>query len=950
MPDTNNRQKPLRSLPSIQTVNDNGEISKKDLRLVKQRFLNLHKFKMQRALDAITPRQKIFLELLPLLFHVNHPVLPGYISSKTPAGIADYLPTKLSIEKAKKLSKGFVYSKRARRVFGIESLFLMGSVGSIAYAKGSDMDLWLCHAPSLSPKELELLQKKASDIEKWADTLGLEVHFFLMDAEAFKYGAATPLSSESSGSTQHHLLLEEFYRTALYVAGRYPVWWLVPPEAEKNYQTFVDNLLTQRFIERHDVIDFGGLESVPAEEFLGAAFWHLYKAIDSPYKSLLKLMLMEAYVDQYPDPAWSALRMKQLVYSGESDVNKLDAYLILYAALEDYFIKRNEPDRLNLMRYCFYNKLNEHGLLITNSSKKDWRQEVVAQMLKSWEPLPDYLTHALTNKAWDILQVQQEKERLTKELTHSYRLLMQFAKERVTRSKRDSDELTLLGRKLNATFERQPSKLERSTIKNTRMRQEVKVLLKNLSQVEGQARWVLKRQGDGSQEQFIRQSHSLIELLGWCVDYGVLGDMTKIALDPGSSQITAREVIQTLRSVSVFFKTLPKKPADLEVYRYKPVVTNVMLVINSGIDSMRDYTDQGINLTSTRSDALSFGSQRYNLVHSVDMMLRNSWNEILVGKQEGVAGLMTSLCDVFDYKTLGQQQVLPSLVCVSYNSPRAMSVSKRVQQLFKEIAVMVRGYSSTNSPRLVIQAARSFCILQVHDRKLTFSLVSEADLAIALAVPQTVYSPIYFDSFNDQKSILPVICGRHKEGAIRVYYIALAEERAQIYIIDEQGAVYTKEADFVNEENFLRSYKELLDSIFHRRRLAAYEDDAVPFNEDVEYYRAEKKGLHWEFVEVKLSDKLTSFGMDIRVAFDDILKELSLYCNDKMFSSLGEGDQFYGEAAAYIRKARETDQSYPVYISDIDVPNKELGTSDSKTVQIVSFLNYKDKIEAQLNL
>jgi hypothetical protein len=49
-----------RNLKSINLIGPNGDISKKDLRVVKQRFLNLHKLKMQRALDAITPRQKIF--------------------------------------------------------------------------------------------------------------------------------------------------------------------------------------------------------------------------------------------------------------------------------------------------------------------------------------------------------------------------------------------------------------------------------------------------------------------------------------------------------------------------------------------------------------------------------------------------------------------------------------------------------------------------------------------------------------------------------------------------------------------------------------------------------------------------------------------------------------------------------------------------------------------------
>lgn len=113
---------------------------------------------------------------------------------------------------------------------------------------------------------------------------------------------------------------------------------------------------------------------MPAEEFLGASFWHFYKAIDSPYKSLLKLMLMESYVDQYPHSRWPALLMKQRVYAGESDVNKLDAYLILYDVLEEYFINRDESERLDLMRYCFYSKLNEHA---SNSSKQDWRQNVL---------------------------------------------------------------------------------------------------------------------------------------------------------------------------------------------------------------------------------------------------------------------------------------------------------------------------------------------------------------------------------------------------------------------------------------------------------------------------------------------------------------------------------------------------------------------------------------------
>jgi adenylate cyclase class 1 len=936
-----------RHLKSISLVGQTGLISKKDLKVVKQRFLNLHKLKMQRALDALSPRQKIFLELLPLLFHVNHPVLPGYISSKAPAGIADYAPSKLAIEKAKKLSKGFVYSKRAKRIFGIESIFIMGSVGSIAYVKGSDLDLWLCHSTELSIEEIELLQEKASDIEKWAEGLGLEVHFFLMDAAKFKHGAATPLSSESSGSTQHHLLLEEFYRTALYVAGRYPVWWLVPPEKESSYQEFVDNLLKQRFIDQHDVIDFGGLENVPAEEFLGASFWHLYKAIDSPYKSLLKLMLMESYVDQYPHSHWSALRMKERVYAGEADANKLDAYLILYDVLEEYFLKRGEKERLDLMRYCFYNKLNEHS---NGSSKTDWRQEVFADMLAEWAPLPSYLEDALEQKKWDIAQVQQEKERLTKELTHSYRLLMSFAKERVDKSKRDSEELTLLGRKLNAAFEKRPSKLERSTIKNTRIRQENKVLLKQQVAQNGQPIWLLNRLDINNQEQFIRQAHGLIGLLAWCVDYGVLGEKTKIALDPGGSQISSREVLQTLRSVSAFFKSLPKKPADLEAYRYKPVVTNVMLVINSGTDSMSDFTEKGVNLTSQRSNALSFGSQRRNLIQSVDMMFRNSWNEIIVGKHESIGGLMACFCEIFDHKTLGKRQELPKFVCASYNSPRAMSVSKRIHELFEEIATVFRRHNTKVSPRFVVQSARSFYLLEVKDRRMVATPVTEKKLRVALSEPQQSFSPVYFDSFIDQRTLLPVIFGHHKKNVVQVYYNLVDEHTAHVHILDEKGSLFFKEQPFVNEEGLLQAYKELLESILHRRRLAAYERNDMTFDLEIECYQLEKVRQHWGLKEVSVPDRSLNKGMDVRFAYDEQTQESHIYCNNEVFSSLDYGDKFYQEASAFIRKDRQEAEDYPAYITDIDATYEELGAVNQEGLQVIHYLNYKQRIERKLNV
>jgi len=270
-------------------------IGRKDLLAVRRRFVSIHRERLRRIAAELTTHQRAFIDLLPLLIHINHPMLPGFVSTEAPAGIPDYSPTLAIIRQARKLGRSFEYKKRARRRFAIEGLYLMGSIGSIGHSSGSDFDVWLCHDPKLSEDEINQLRLKTQKIEEWADELHLEVHFFLMDVNEFRQGKHDTISHESSGSTQPHLLLEEFYRTGVLLAGRYPIWWLVPPEEEANYDEFVEMLFHKRFVDPADCLNFGNLQSLPPEEFLGAAHWQLFKGIESPYKTILKLFLTEAY-------------------------------------------------------------------------------------------------------------------------------------------------------------------------------------------------------------------------------------------------------------------------------------------------------------------------------------------------------------------------------------------------------------------------------------------------------------------------------------------------------------------------------------------------------------------------------------------------------------------------------------------------------------------------------
>ncbi|MEA8500702.1 hypothetical protein ONN26_24645, partial [Salmonella enterica subsp. enterica serovar Muenster] len=51
---------------------------------------------------------------------------------------------------------------------------------------------------------------------------------------------------EDCGSTQHILLLDEFYRTAVRLAGKRILWSMVPCDEEEHYDRPVGHLLQNR--------------------------------------------------------------------------------------------------------------------------------------------------------------------------------------------------------------------------------------------------------------------------------------------------------------------------------------------------------------------------------------------------------------------------------------------------------------------------------------------------------------------------------------------------------------------------------------------------------------------------------------------------------------------------------------------------------------------------------
>lgn len=405
-------------------------IDRKVLSQLRARFLKLNEGRLGRALEGLSTRQQGVLTLLPLFFHVNHPLLPGYVSGSTPAGLSNYEPDATALAEAQRLTRSFSYKPRhgSNPPRPLHGLFLMGSLGTLAQADQSDMDVWVCHAPDLGESEIAELRKKCQLLEAWAATQGAEAHFFLIDPVRFVTGERdSQLSSENCGSTQHYLLLDEFYRTAIWLGGRTPIWWLVPVYEESAYDLYTHTLLSKRFIRADETLDLGHLARIPPGEFIGAGLWQLFKGIESPHKSLLKLLLIEVYASEHPQVNCLSLDFKQRVYANQLDLDELDPYVVVYRRIERYLEGRGEAQRLELVRRSLYLKV-DHALS-NGEAGTQWQRRLLKRLTREWGWDEQHLALLDHRSQWQAQQVSHERRALARELSVSYRSLRQFARD-----------------------------------------------------------------------------------------------------------------------------------------------------------------------------------------------------------------------------------------------------------------------------------------------------------------------------------------------------------------------------------------------------------------------------------------------------------------------------------------------------------------------------------------
>lgn len=618
---------------------------KYDLALARKYVSTLEKERTTLALLGASNEFRHIFQLLPLLLHINHPRLPGYLAD-SPAGIAHfqlsayqqhYLSQQLSPQEQEHLLKQSCDSP------AINGVYVMGSIASITQTSESDLDIWVCHQDGLSVVERQRLLAKLKALQNWAKTFAIDMNLFLMDQQRFRsFQYADALTDENSGSAQHILLLDEFYRSTIRLAGKPLLWLHLAVKNEQDYESEVQDLVQQGQINLDDWVDFGGLGKLSANEYLGATLWQLYKGIDSPYKAVIKILLLEAYSWEYPNTQLIAVEFKRRLLNGDTAVNHFDSYLAMLEKVTQYLSQIQDDKRLDFVRQCFYVKANIDAQY---ERQPHWRSEALLSLIHSWQWSKETTDTLNARDAWKIKQVKRIYNELVQVLMLSYRNLVNFAHKHKVDDSIMPQDISILTRKLYTAFEELAGKV---TLLNPQISKDLSephltfIEVRN-SQVMKDGWYVVNQAPkitELSRLRYVEYNPNLHKLVSWAYFNGLLTANTQLYISSRNVSLDVlRQFVTDLRLS--FAVNVP--PASHEDLYHSCEIKNLMVAVNLVSDPTKKLASDNSKQAIKQSDLFSFGPEQQSLVGSIDLIYRNLWNEVRTLHFEGTNAILSAL-------------------------------------------------------------------------------------------------------------------------------------------------------------------------------------------------------------------------------------------------------------------------------------------------------------------
>ena len=623
--------------PDMEALHDN-----------RQSFLRFNRFKIHRNLVTLSEIDQTIFLIIPRLLHIHQEGLPGYFEGDPPCGIHNFTLDQEAQYALEKMFPNVILRRNVNLNPVIHTALLMGSVGSIAQTKKSDLDYTLLiNKSDFTEESMKLFQKKLNLIETWTwDNYSLETHFFINDSQEVKNNIFGESDSESTGSALAKLLKEEMYRTMIIVAGKIPFWLISPVDSDDDkYDELYQKLQNgDTLLKQEEFIDMGNVDDISQGEYFGGAVWALIKSFKSPFKTLMKMGILEEYM--FGDTKFNLLcHQVKDKYFNDVPYLDIDPYLVMFERVQQFFKETKDEESVDALRHAFYLKV---GTQIEpdelGKGSKIWRKNTLINMLKEWgwdakklERLNDYSN-------WQMMHKVDLGNRINKILMASYKNISEKNKTLDPSESLITEKDThLLGRKLFSFYRAAPNKVENlgALVDGKTAETELTFLLQQKTSRDKATWYLIRGRTRESLDQIkdddiIKKSKTLTFLMAFTVFNNLYNEDTKIILRADEGAMKDSDLAVLLDQIRQFIASTNIAALSNEDLLDDAKVNQLFMLIDFGTPPPPEITMGNIKDCKNNDELNKFITGRIERIKRITTTYLNSWGELFCKTYAGL--------------------------------------------------------------------------------------------------------------------------------------------------------------------------------------------------------------------------------------------------------------------------------------------------------------------------
>lgn len=878
----------------------------------RQAYLSWNAAQYERLPEIIGDDSYKYIQLIPLFLQLNNKLLPGYADPDTPTGIFLYKPDKNAINDARSLNNKFRYQQE-----GVVKHYAIDAVYFHQQLIDGVNSCWIFYRPSLNKNQLSLLKEKINKIDQWFLARGEKINFICLSVDDF---VKNKMGKINTGNKS--IFLDGFYSEAILLAGKYPVWWLVPPDKDKEYVDFVKHIKQVRFVDIEEFIDLGSVAEFNRNDIVKQAVDLVQKIKQSSEVCLVKLLITAQRSTFWPELDGVSIRLKRLMYTGESGMKPVD---IMADLMHEVFSHYSEKDHVLTPVRLFSRLKNTPGKL---------NQQLIQAFLQD-----DYIYESAAPGLEGIISYLN----FFKAVSHEVYQVFSGVVTQYNRELHVSDQDKSLASVAQNMLVFLSGGDDRIPLYNNKNKTDIIFDRIHLKQalVEGITRWSLVLEISEGNERSVEGFNSLLGLLAWCWLNRVVNHSTQVSVESLGQQVKQVEAHYVLEILIQQLKPdlLLNIPAVAFENSVKPLQSllfiNFSAINNAQIPSVEASFD--------------FSNQLKNIVMHCEQLIINSWGDVSIKQYSGDAGILNCLCKWTHHAPLSELARPQDIFIFGHGEGDSTYVAQRIEQIYSEMQAYF--YSERKDDgRFILRMGEEYYVIIVEQSFLEYSKIGKKrDLIDYLETASEVFHDTALERLAYPDYPLREIYRNNKKNVLQVFFQIINGD-LHSWAVGEKGALLVDVLTVYERESYITHWLYFFRNILIRLKKINYQERDLPALEINQISINQLGGVDFYIIGPDAVSANKNY-YDIQVSINGSADgdQLNLICNGHEFLYKNFKQDVLTECVQYMLVKMTREGRLPVYITDIDVPLRVFNVDDRDDIQINHILKFKRNFEHRIN-